>query len=313
MQFRTEYKPSKALFSINHSHRLFFIGSCFTNSFGEWLQEFKFNTELNPFGITFNSISITNQIEFIIQKKVFSENDLFQHQNLFKSFQHHSSFNNANSAIALEKINQRIVSAHEFLKKSDYLFLTLGTSWCYFYKEKKCIVNNCHKIDSKQFERKFISLDQNLKAFETTFQALAAFNPNLKIIFTVSPVRHLKDGLTENQISKATLLLSISELIKRTNNCYYFPAYEIMLDDLRDYRFYANDMIHPNDIAINYIKEIFSEMYFDLKTKSFTKEYSGILSFNKHRPFEEDSDEYKKSKESIVKKQLELEQRFNIS
>lgn len=193
----------------------------------------------------------------------------------------------------MENINTNINSAHNFLKSAQYLIISLGTSWVYEYKKSGKIVSNCHKISAKEFKRYRLTINNIIVYLSKTIEKLKKFNPNLVIILTLSPIRHLKDGFHENQLSKSTLLLAIDELCKNYKHISYFPSYEIVMDDLRDYRFYTDDMIHLNPTAINYIWEYFSNSYFSSKTKSLIKKIGKIHSATQHKPFDSTSKEYK--------------------
>ena len=261
MSFFTEIKIPEFPLKMDYSKSMQFFGSCFSENIGQKLFDLKFDVDLNPFGILYNPISIANSLQLLLEKRLFTESDLFQDQSVWNSFYHHSRFSEVNSEAALEKINSRIAYSREFLLKADFLVITFGTSWVYELKETGKVVTNCHKVPAAQFKRFRLEVSEITEVYRELLTELWKFNPNLKVVFTVSPIRHWKDGAVENQVSKATLLLAIDRLLKGPNskNIAYFPSYELMMDELRDYRFYAEDMIHLSPVAIDYIFERFSK------------------------------------------------------
>ncbi|GAI96735.1 unnamed protein product, partial [marine sediment metagenome] len=229
-----------------------FIGSCFTESIGGKLNDYKFPVDINPFGIIYNPSSVGKSLELLIGEKEFTIDDLFFYNGKWLSFFHHSSFSDKDPELCLSRINAKITESREFLKKAGFLFITFGTAWVFEWKESGETVSNCHKISALKFNHKLLAVEDILENYKTLIHKLLRFNPQLKIIFTVSPIRHWKDGAEGNQVSKAILLLSAHQLLKKFQSVSYFPAYEIIMDDLRDYRFYSDDMIHLNSVAIDY-------------------------------------------------------------
>ena len=290
--FRTIVEVPKSKFTINHQSKIMMLGSCFVENIGAKLQELKFNIDLNPFGIIFNPISAAECLRILIENIAFTENDLFLHNEKWNSFQHHSRFSNTDKQKCLQEINQRIQYSTEFLKTADYLFLTFGTAWVYYNMENSHPVSNCHKLPANRFERKMLDIKDIVLIYKEVINDLIKLNSNLKIVLTVSPVRHFKDGAEGNQLSKAVLLVAINEL-RKSGLSEYFPAYEIVLDDLRDYRFYEKDMLHPNGLAIDYIFEKFSNTFFETPTIELNKELDKIAMALNHRPVNEASDGYK--------------------
>lgn len=304
MKFRTEIKLNSYPFQINHQTAVFMIGSCFTDNIGEKIEELLFPVKINPFGVVYNPLSVFRSLELIIEKKEYKSNDLFQYENKWHSWDHHSSFSSENAELTINKINTEINDAHDFLKKSKYLIITLGTARIYRLLETNKIVCNCHKVPADKFQRELLEADVILENFLKLKKKLHHFNPDIKIIFTISPVRHWKDGAFGNQLSKAVLHLAIYKLLS-LNECEYFPAYEIMMDDLRDYRFYADDMFHPNKLAINYIWEKFSDGFFSDESQKLNKKISGLVKASGHRFFDNSSEDslkfIKKTEEKILK------------
>ncbi|MFC2136544.1 GSCFA domain-containing protein [Bacteroidota bacterium] len=300
--FRTEIKVDPSLHKISYDSNIFFIGSCFSNNIGEKLKNLKFNTCINPFGVLYNPVSIYNALEFILLKKEFAEKDInFFNQKWF-SFYHHTSFSNIEKSICLNNINNSIETSAEFLDRTDYLIITFGTARVYRHKKTGEIVSNCHKIPSIEFEHELLSVEEIIQIYETLIEKLNSQNTNLKIIFTVSPIRHWKGGARGNQISKSILILAIEELLKKYNNCTYFPGYEIMMDDLRDYRFYEPDMLHPNQVAIDYIWDKFSNAFIEEKSKVYFSEISKIVNALNHKPLNPETEEFKKFIENTQEK-----------
>lgn len=254
-QFRTEIKLKKGEFpEISYQSSVGLIGSCFSDEIGEKFHKFKFKNLSNPFGVTYNPVSMAEQIRRICQKKHFNEADLFRKGQGFNSYELHGSFDREDSSDLIEELALNIDRTYDFLRSASHLFITLGTAWIYELKSDGRLVNNCHKQPSSIFNKRLLSLLEIEEACLSMVNDCHAINKELKVIFTISPVRHLKDGFTENSLGKSLLRVALNrdELRKKAS---YFPSYEMMNDDLRDYRFYASDMIHPNEIAVNYIWE----------------------------------------------------------
>lgn len=270
---------------INYSHTLMSLGSCFSEHIGSKLLDSKFKCLVNPFGVLYNPASINIALQEILDGKVYAKSDLFYDNEEWHSWMHHGSFSGRNMSDVLARINENLERAQDYLKELDYLFLTFGSSWVYKSKVSKDIVSNCHKVKSSNFIRERLSVEDIVASYKTLLSALFAKYPHLKIVFSVSPIRHIRDGLHENQKSKAVLLLAIEELEKAfPTQAFYFPSYEIVLDELRDYRFFAEDMVHPSDVAINYIWEIFQETFFEKPTVKTLTECLKIQKGLKHRP-----------------------------
>ncbi|HAN00772.1 MAG TPA: GSCFA domain protein [Marinilabiliales bacterium] len=290
--FRTTFNIPKGSTAIDFSSKIMMLGSCFAENIGEKLIQNKFQTLVNPFGTLYNPESIAHSLEFLIKKKKFTESDLFEQQGVWNSFYHHSRFSDTDKERCLANINTQIEKGSQFLKKADFLIITLGTAWVYQLKKSGTIVTNCHKVPTKEFERFRISKCDMVEKLRSVIKKIKNQNLNLKIIFTVSPVRHLKDGAIENQLSKASLLLTVHELVAEFEKVSYFPSYEIMMDDLRDYRFYAGDMVHPSGQAIDYIWEKFKTSWIDPQQFTVMKEIEKINQALEHRPFQPESREY---------------------
>ncbi len=282
--FRTPLFAQKSQQDIQHQDRILSLGSCFAEHIGERLQQHKFSTIVNPFGILYNPISISQNLHRLLDESLFSNQDLFQHLDLWHSFAHHGHFSKTDQATCLSEINQQLTTGRIQLKQAKYLLLTLGTAHVFQYKKTNEIVANCHKLPNSDFNRIRLNVNDISKSLSSIFERLHQFLPDLQIIVSVSPVRHLRDGHLENQRSKASLLLALTEMEEQFNFVHYFPAYELVLDDLRDYRFYKEDMIHPNETAINYIWDSFATTYFNQETKNLISQIEKIRRASLHRP-----------------------------
>ena len=296
MSFFTEINITDFPWKMDYTKSMMFFGSCFSENMGQKLLDMKFNIDLNPFGILYNPVSIANSLKILIEKRLFTKYDLFQDQGQWNSFYHHSRFSDSEREMALEKINSRIYHSHEFLAKADFLLITFGTSWVYEYNQTGQIVSNCHKVPSSQFRRYRLDMAGITALYSELIKELLRFNPKLKVVFTVSPIRHWKDGAVENQLSKSVLLLAIDQIIRTLGNnyCKYFPSYEIMMDELRDYRFYAEDMIHISPVAIDYIFERFSKVMVSPESLVTAKQVMKIKKNLAHRAVNGTSPEYEK-------------------
>lgn len=283
--FRTILNVDRSAELISIEDQLFTIGSCFADTIGEQLIQNKFNVLKNPFGTTYNPLSIHNQLSYAIHNHLPAQHTFLQNQDVYLNYNFHSSLS-ALSHTALEKIlADSIGKAHYFLKDAKWIMITYGTAWIYTRKDTGEVVANCHKVPANQFEKELCTQKRMLDSFEELYTKLKAFNPNLKIILTVSPVRHLKDTLKLNSVSKSVLRLACHTITQQHADVYYFPAYEILLDDLRDYRFYKPDMIHPSVEAEEYIWNKFCQMYFDDNTLAFLEKWKKIRLGLQHKPF----------------------------
>jgi lysophospholipase L1-like esterase len=285
------------------------IGSCFAENIGNYLQNHRFNALINPSGILFNPMSIYHTLMNCLENKAIDDSMIIERHGLFFSLLHHSSIYNGTREALLFDLKATQEAANTFLKTTDVLIITFGSAYAYEYQKTNTTVANCHKLPSTAFTKHLLSVEQITSSYNNLIQALREFNPKLRIIFTVSPVKYLKDGIEENNLSKSTLLLAINELKKETGVS-YFPAYELVNDDLRDYRFYKEDMAHPNEQAIEYIWEKFSDAYFANNTKELNKEIASIVSSENHTLLFPESEEAKKFTANLARKKSELKSRF---
>ncbi len=303
MNFRTEIPAPKTGFKISHHDKIVLMGSCFTENIGNKLQSSGFQVDINPFGILYNPLSVASGLKDLLQEKQYTASDIFEYKGLYSSFNHHSRFSALTSGECLSNMNRQMEYSVDFIRKATVLIITFGTSYVYRLKDTGNVVSNCHKLPASAFLHERITISEILSVWQPLIGELRKINPDLNILMTVSPVRHWKDGAHENQLSKSILLLTIEEL--KSASIDYFPSYELLLDDLRDYRFYAGDMLHPSTTAIEYIWGKFSESYFDHHTMKTIAEYNSIRQALEHRPFNPESEEYKAFL-SGVKKKLEI-------
>lgn len=286
MAFFTEIEIPEYPWKMDYSKSMMLFGSCFSENIGQKLIDLKFRVDMNPFGILYNPESIANSLKILLEKRLFTEKDLFSDQGLWSSFYHHSRFSDVDRGVALEKINSRIEASSVFLKNADFLVITFGTSWVYELKSSGLIVSNCHKLPAAEFKRYRLGVMEITEGYRELLEQVWKLNPGLKVIFTISPIRHWKDGAVENQVSKATLLLAADRLITGfgPSSCGYFPSYELMMDELRDYRFYAEDMLHLSPVATDYIFERFSKVMMTKESTELSKRVMKIRKAFEHRP-----------------------------
>ena len=265
MDLRTTFNIDPSPIKINYETPSLFIGSCFAMEIGSQLAKGKLPVLINPSGSVYNPVSVANTLEHIIRNKKFTAKDLFYNNGQFISFYHYTDFTSEDREKCLFKINEMTEKAHQFLSDAKFLFITFGTSRVYKFKETGEIVSNCHKLPPDNFSRKLLTTGDIVTRWENTLNELKKFNKHINVIFTISPVRHWKDGAHGNQISKSILLLAVEELLSHSASLNYFPSYELVMDDLRDYRFYAEDMLHPSITAVNYIWEAFFRKAISIK------------------------------------------------
>ena len=301
MQFQIPIRIPDLKPPITYRDKLLLIGSCFTEHIGSYLSDVKFEVLQNPSGILFDPLSVCRSLVSYIENRKYSDDDLFYLNEAWHSWQHHSRFSHPDKNEVLSQINQSQQQAHTFLKDADWLFITLGSSFAYHFSGNddslKTIngsyVANCHKAPAKSFTKHLCTIEETVTALDGTLFRLFHFNPKLKIIFTISPVRHLRDGVIENNRSKARLLEAVHHLVNKFERLYYFPAYELVVDVLRDYRFYDIDMAHPNYPATQFVLEHFFEHCVDAEAKSLSEEIRKIVAAKNHKPFNPASSQHK--------------------
>ncbi|MFB9110300.1 GSCFA domain-containing protein [Flavobacterium gyeonganense] len=303
MQFRTQIPVSKSNNPIDYNSKVLSIGSCFAENMAAKFDYFKFQNVTNPFGIIFNPVSIESLFRRVCEQDFFQEKDIFFHNERWHSFEVHSDLSNSDRAELLETLNKTITETYKKLQEATHIIITYGTSWVYRNIETDQIVANCHKVPQKQFSKQLLAVEIIEKSIQNTIELIQTVNPNINFIFTISPVRHIKDGFTENQLSKSHLFTALHKTINyQPSTTNYFPSYEIMMDELRDYRFYSEDMLHPNQIAIDYIWKLFSESYISETSFSIMKEVDEIHKSLRHRSFNPDSEQHKKFLEKLQQK-----------
>jgi hypothetical protein len=268
---------------VQYGENIMLMGSCFTEHIGSRLEELKFNTLQNPNGILFDPVSVCRSLISYIENKQYKADDLFYLNELWQSWQHHSRFSGMDQQSVLAQINASQQKAHDFLGKADWLIITLGSSFSYRLAENNDSVANCHRAPAQTFRKHLLAIEETVTSLDTTMHRLFHFNKKLKIIFTISPVRHIRDGVVENNRSKARLLEAVHHMVNKFDRLYYFPAYELVIDVLRDYRFYDVDMVHPNYPATEFVFEKFVEYYFSDTSKDLMKEIRQIAIARRHR------------------------------
>ena len=290
MKFRTEVQIPVSETALEIDDRVFSIGSCFSSEMSDLLKTGQIQTLNNPFGTTFNPYSINQAVKKLHDSQFYTENDLIKFGEEIISLDHHSKFNSRFVHQTLDKINAEIEVGNRFLQDANWVMITYGTSFIYEFLPKKKLVANCHNIPGKYFEKRLLThLEITDSIYETVTVLKDICKENVQILFTVSPVRHTKDGMVENNLSKAKLIAAIHEILPQFENCHYLPVYEILMDDLRDYRFYKEDLIHPNRQAVQYIWEKFGSAYFSDETMDFVEENFKIAKALEHKSADEKS------------------------
>ncbi len=316
MNFRTNIQLKKEENQIDYASKLLLIGSCFSENISKKLAYFKFDLTSNPFGILFNPKAIETLIEHSLNEKVYSEKDVFLLNERWHCFDAHSDLSAINKNELISNLNYAIKSTNKRIKESTHIIITLGTSWVYRFIETDAIVGNCHKVPQKKFARELLSVVEISASLKNICLKISKVNPTATVIFTVSPVRHIKDGFVENSRSKAHLLTAIHktmEVIPPSRvRILYFPSFEIMMDDLRDYRFYNSDMLHPNETAINYIWKQFQQVWINEKTASIMKGIDAIQKGLAHKPFNSNSEQHQIFLMDLQKKITSLKSNLSI-
>jgi hypothetical protein len=313
MQFRTQIPISKSNSPIDYNSKVLSIGSCFAENMAHKFDYFKFQNETNPFGIIFNPVSIERIIKRVTEQELFTEKDVFFHNERWHCFEVHSDLSNSDREELLETLNKAIEVTNKHLKEATHIIITYGTSWIYKNVQSDQIVANCHKVPQKEFLKELLAVDVIQKSIQNTIDLIQVLNPDINFIFTISPVRHIKDGFIENQLSKSHLFTALHSILQSTiynQKTDYFPSYEIMMDELRDYRFYAEDMLHPNQTAIDYIWQHFSENFISENSFQVMKEISEIQKSLNHRSFNPESEQHLKFVSKLQQKINDVKEKF---
>lgn len=292
MEFRTKINIPPFDFGITYASKCIFVGSCFAENIGNKLASTKIHTTVNPTGILYNPLSVYKSIKNALSAKKYTDDDVFFSAGTWNNFDFHSRFSNPDKDTCILNQNIATNTFGQKLHEADILFVTFGTAYVYELASTKNIVCNCHKQPENHFERRLLKPQEIIESWSECIKDLTVANPKLRIVFTVSPIRHWRDGAHQNQISKSTLHIAISELNSKFKHTSYFPAYEIMMDELRDYRFYATDMVHPSEMAIQYIWERFGDAFFSEQTKATIVKIDKITLATNHRPTNPDSEDY---------------------
>ncbi len=311
MNFTTKIPIQKYEHAITYDSKIMLLGSCFAESMGGKFQYFKFQNTTNPLGIIFNPVSLAKMVERCVQKNYFTEDDIFYHNEIWHCFEVHSELSNPDKDVFLNSLNEIIDLTHTQLNDSTHIIITLGTSWVYRNIETNQIVANCHKVPQKLFSKELLSPEIIAQSIESILFTISVLNPNCKCIFTVSPVRHLKDGFSENTLSKAHLIAALHKTITHHPlPITYFPSYEIMMDELRDYRFYAEDLLHPNPTAIDYIWIQFQENYISESVFGLMNEICEVQRALQHRPFNPNTESHLKFLADLKTKMTTLKKKL---
>jgi GSCFA family len=316
MNFHLEFTPKPLQQKINHQHKLLLMGSCFTENIGDKLVAHKFSVLQNPNGILFNPVSVKEAIENYIANKVVTPNDLFCLNEAYHSWQHHSRFSGITAIDAVEKINEATHFAHQYLQQTNFVLITLGSAWVYQLTEKAInaklgsVAANNHKAPADWFTKHLLTNNEVVNLLKDTVTQLQQYNPLIKIIFTVSPVRHLREGFIENNRSKAALINAVHLTVENFENVFYFPAYELVIDDLRDYRFFAEDLVHPNYAATNYVWQKFITTCIDEPSQQLMAAINEINAAINHKPFNAASTAHKKFLQKNAEAVKKLQQQF---
>jgi GSCFA family len=309
MDFRRELIVRSFTEKISIKDPIMLVGSCFSDNLGEKLKHNRFNVMINPSGIMFNPVSITRSLTSYITGHPYDRSMIFKTQEWWTSWDHHTRFSHADPDALLDMMNNSLKEAHDFLKKTKWLIITLGSAWVY-QLDNGDVVANCHKVPTDKFRKKLLAVEDVLSSLDNLIHRLFIYNPGIKIMFTISPVRHLRDGFVENNRSKAVLIQAVHHLVDKFSNLFYFPSYELVIDDLRDYRFYAEDMVHPNYQATEYVWQKFVDACMDGGTLNVMKEINLINAARAHKPFQPGSDAHRKFRKKQFDTLLRLEQEY---
>jgi lysophospholipase L1-like esterase len=295
---------------IDYKSNILSIGSCFVENIGKKLDYYKFQNGQNPFGILFHPLAIETLITNAINKKEYTEDDIFFNNEQWHCFDAHSKLSNPSKGDLFKELNNQICSTNQQINNSTHIIITLGTAWQYRFIETDSVVANCHKIPQKQFLKELLSVDEIKESLQAIIALIRSVNKNASILFTVSPIRHLKDGFVENTQSKAHLIAAIHQVVEPRQQVFYFPSYEIMMDELRDYRFYKEDMIHPNQTAVNYIWEAFQNVWISPESLKIMEEVEAIQKGLTHKPFNPNSKAHKTFLQQLNQRQENLQLLF---
>lgn len=314
MKFTTEVKVEPLASQISYKSRVLLLGSCFANNIGNKLQYYEFEATVNVFGVIFNPISLTNLIERALESRYFTPDDLVFHNEQWHCFETHSVMSHSNQTICLDQLNNKLMVLQKELLHASHFVLTLGSAWVYKDKSTQKVVANCHKIPQNQFEKCILSVEEIQECMIRMSKKLHQKNPTIQIIWTVSPVRHQKDGLIQNQRSKSHLCVAIHYLLELNEflNHHYFPSYELLIDELRDYRFYATDMLHPSEVAIEFIWKKFKECIINADLYLLMNEINACKQSRNHLPLNPDSEQHRLFLENLIQKEKNIHDKLTF-
>jgi lysophospholipase L1-like esterase len=296
---------------IDYNSSILLVGSCFVENIGNKLDYFKFQNLQNPFGVLFQPLAIEKLITNTINEKEYTEDDIFFHNEQWHCYDAHSKLSHAPKEVLLNDLNKRIKTTKQQINESTHIVITLGTAWVYRHIETDALVGNCHKVPQKKFLKELLSVDEIVESLQSIASLLRSVNKKASILFTVSPIRHLKDGFLENMQSKAHLIAAIHQVVEPRNNLHYFPSYEIMMDELRDYRFYTEDMLHPNQTAVNYIWEKFQNVWISNDAFQTMEDVDIVQKGIQHKPFNPNSEAHLKFLKNLEQKKMLLQKKHS--
>lgn len=291
---------------IRYTDRILLVGSCFTEHIGGKLANLKFETLQNPHGILFDPVSVCDSLVSYLEARQYQAGDLFYYQELWQSWAHHSRFSGTDQQMVLQAINDSQNRAHDFLQSADWLIITLGSSYSYRLVENQQAVANCHRAPGQWFRKHLCTIDETVAALDNMMHRLFKFNPHINLVFTISPVRHLRDGIIENSRSKARLIEAVHHMVDKFDRLHYFPAFELMIDVLRDYRFYDIDLAHPNYLGTEFVLEKFKESFIDPEAHGLMDQVQQILNARKHKAFQPDTTAHRNFLEQSAQKTRRL-------
>jgi GSCFA family len=295
---------------LRYPQKILLSGSCFTEHIGNHLTDLKYETLQNPNGILFDPISVAGSLISYLEPVVYKPENLFYLNELWQSWKHHGVFSDIDQLTTIDKINRSQRQAHSFLKQADWLMITLGSSFSYILKEGNYGVANCHRAPANWFNKKLLTVDEMLATMDEALHRIFDFNPKIRIVFTISPVRHIRDGVIDNNRSKARLIEVTHQLVNKFNRTHYFPAYELVIDVLRDYRFYDKDLVHPNYMATNYVVESFMEHYAEPESRLLGEEIRKLQISRKHRPLHSETDAHRRFLNDQYQKARNLSEKY---
>ncbi|WP_431163592.1 GSCFA domain-containing protein [Flagellimonas beolgyonensis] len=315
MELQTRLPLNTADHPIDYQSEVLLLGSCFVENIGDKLVYFKFRTVQNPFGILFHPLALENLVQRSLQNQKYNLDEVFEQEGIWRCFDAHSDVRSDDQKLEVELLNQRLRLTRQGLENASHIVLTLGTAWVYEHLGTKKMVANCHKVPHKEFRKNLLSVETVTTSLNNMLDMVQKANPKAQIIFTVSPVRHLKDGFMENQQSKAHLIAAIHQMLSsraQSRDLHYFPSYEILMDELRDYRFYERDMVHPNALAVDYIWERFKSVWISSDSYLIMDEVEAVQKGLNHRPFNPGSEAHEKFKTSLRSKITYLQERYSF-